>query len=561
MTSEGTRTREKVYIIGHKNPDTDSICSAIAYADIKNRTSQKVKYVAKRAGQINEETEYVLNRFGMQPPGYLSNIGTQVKDMDIRMSPEADKSMSLKNAWDLMMEKSIVSLPIRDREGQLEGLITIGDIAKTYMDTTDSYLLSRAKTQYKRIAETIGGTVIEGNEHGYFVNGKVMVGTANPEMLKAYVEEDDLIIMGDREEDHLQAIAQNVSCIIVGMGIEVTEKVIKLAHEREIIIIRSPYDTFTIARLINQSIPVKYIMKTDNLVTFSTEDFTDDIQNEMIKHRHRAFPVINKKGKCIGTISRRNFLDMHKKKVALVDHNEKDQAVDNIEKAEIMEIIDHHKLGSLETMTPISFRNQPVGCTATILYEMYGEQKLEISPTIAGLLCAAIISDTLMFRSPTCTLSDKMAAGALALIAGIDIEKFAREMFKAGSNLKDKSPEEIFYQDYKKFIAEGDINFGVGQISSMDTDELAVIKERLVPFMVSECGRHGVTRVYFMLTNIIEESTELLYYGDGSEEMAKIAFHMDPVDGAFDLKGVVSRKKQLIPALMEAAQAGQNDYN
>ena len=555
------KNQERIFVIGHKNPDTDSICSAIAYADIKNRTSQKVKYVAKRAGQINEETEYVLNRFGMQPPGYLSNIGTQVKDMDIRMSPEADKSMSLKNAWDLMMEKSIVSLPIRDREGQLEGLITIGDIAKTYMDTTDSYLLSRAKTQYKRIAETIGGTVIEGNEHGYFVNGKVMVGTANPEMLKAYVEEDDLIIMGDREEDHLQAIAQNVSCIIVGMGIEVTEKVIKLAHEREIIIIRSPYDTFTIARLINQSIPVKYIMKTDNLVTFSTEDFTDDIQNEMIKHRHRAFPVINKKGKCIGTISRRNFLDMHKKKVALVDHNEKDQAVDNIEKAEIMEIIDHHKLGSLETMTPISFRNQPVGCTATILYEMYGEQKLEISPTIAGLLCAAIISDTLMFRSPTCTLSDKMAAGALALIAGIDIEKFAREMFKAGSNLKDKSPEEIFYQDYKKFIAEGDINFGVGQISSMDTDELAVIKERLVPFMVSECGRHGVTRVYFMLTNIIEESTELLYYGDGSEEMAKIAFHMDPVDGAFDLKGVVSRKKQLIPTLMEAAQAGQNDYN
>ena len=555
------RNQEKIFVIGHKNPDTDSICSAIAYADIKNRTSQKVKYIPKRAGQINEETEYVLNRFGMQPPGYLSNIGTQIKDMDIRMSPEADKSMSLKNAWDLMMEKSIVSLPIRDREGQLEGLITIGDIAKTYMDTTDSYLLSRAKTQYRRIAETIAGTVVEGNEHGYFTKGKVLVGTANPEMLKAYIEPDDLIIMGDREEDHLQAIAQNVSCIIVGMGIEVSEKVIKLAHEREIVIIMSPYDTFTIARLINQSIPVRYIMKTDNLVTFSTEDFTDDIQNEMIKHRHRAFPVINKKGKCIGTISRRNFLDMHRKKVALVDHNEKDQAVDNIDKAEIVEIIDHHKLGSLETMVPISFRNQPVGCTATILYEMYGEQKLEISPSIAGLLCAAIISDTLMFRSPTCTLSDKMAAGALALIAGINIEQFAKEMFKAGSNLKDKSPEEIFYQDYKKFIAEDEINFGVGQISSMDSDELAEIKERLVPFMVSECGRHGVTRVFFMLTNIIEESTELLYYGEGSEEMARIAFNMEPKDGVFDLKGVVSRKKQLIPALMEAAQAGQNDYN
>ena len=554
------RNQEKIFVIGHKNPDTDSICSAIAYADIKNRTSQKVKYIPKRAGQINEETEYVLNRFGMQPPGYLSNIGTQIKDMDIRMSPEADKSMSLKNAWDLMMDKSIVSLPIRDREGQLEGLITIGDIAKTYMDTTDSYLLSRAKTQYRRIAETIAGTVVEGNEHGYFTKGKVLVGTANPEMLKAYIEPDDLIIMGDREEDHLQAIAQNVSCIIVGMGIEVSEKVIKLAHEREIVIIMSPYDTFTIARLINQSIPVRYIMKTDNLVTFNTEDFTDDIQNEMIKHRHRAFPVINKKGKCIGTISRRNFLDMHRKKVALVDHNEKDQAVDNIDKAEIVEIIDHHKLGSLETMVPISFRNQPVGCTATILYEMYGEQKLEISPSIAGLLCAAIISDTLMFRSPTCTLSDKMAAGALALIAGINIEQFAKEMFKAGSNLKDKSPEEIFYQDYKKFIAEDEINFGVGQISSMDSDELAEIKERLVPFMVSECGRHDITRVYFMLTNILEESTELLFYGEGSQQMAEIAFEKKPDGDAFCLPGVVSRKKQLIPAMMEAAQLMNSDY-
>ena len=554
------KKQEKIFVIGHKNPDTDSICSAIAYCDIKNRTTQDSKYIAKRAGQINEETEYVLNRFGVQPPGYLSNIGTQVKDMDIRLSPEANKSMSLKNAWDLMQENSIVSLPIREKDGTLEGLITIGDIAKTYMDTTDSYLLSRARTQYQRIAETIGGKVVEGNGHGYFIQGKIMVATANPDKMKEYVEENDMIIMGNREEDHLQAIEQNVSCIIVGLGIEVTEKVLKLAHEKDIIIISSPYDTFTISRLINQSIPVKYIMKTESLVTFNTEDFTDDIQDVMIKHRHRAFPVIDKKGKCIGTISRRNFLDMHRKKVVLVDHNEKDQAVDNIDKAEIMEIIDHHKLGTLQTMQPISFRNQPVGCTGTIMYQMYGEQKLEIPPKIAGLLCAAIISDTLMFRSPTCTLQDKMAAGALALIADISIEEFAREIFKAGSNLKDKSPEEIFYQDYKKFIAEGDVCFGVGQISSMDADELKEIKERLLPFMVSECGRHGVSRVYFMLTNIMEQSTELLFYGEGSEEMAVNAFKMQPENGTIYLKGVVSRKKQLIPPLMEAAQMSGSDY-
>ena len=548
------RNQEKIFVIGHKNPDTDSICSAIAYCDIKNRTSQKQRFVPKRAGQINEETEYVLSRFGVQPPGYLSNIGTQVKDMDIRMSPDADKSMSLKAAWDIMQENSIVSLPIRDKEGALEGLITIGDIAKTYMYTTDSYLLSRARTQYQKIAETIHGEIIEGNPHGYFIKGRVMVGTANPDKMKEYIEEDDMIIMGDREEDHLQAIAQNVSCIIVGLGIQVTENVVKLAHEKDIIIIASPYDTFTIARLINQSIPVRYIMKTDNLVTFNTEDFTDDIQDVMIKHRHRAFPVINKKGKCIGTISRRNFLGMHKKQVVLVDHNEVDQAVDNIEKADILEIIDHHKLGTLQTVQPISFRNQPVGCTGTIMYQIYGEQKLEIPPKIAGLLCAAIISDTLMFRSPTCTLQDKMAAGALALIADISIEQFAKEMFRAGSNLKDKSPEEIFYQDYKKFIAEGDICFGVGQISSMDSEELKEIKARLLPFMVSECGRHGVTRVYFMLTDIMTQSTELLFYGEGSREMAENAFKMEPQDDAFYLEGVVSRKKQLIPPLMEAAQ-------
>ena len=553
------KNQEKIFVIGHKNPDTDSICSAIAYCDIKNRTSQHQKFIPKRAGQINEETEYVLSRFGVQPPGYLSNIGTQVKDMDIRMSPDADKGMSLKAAWDIMQENSIVSLPIRDKEGALEGLITIGDIAKTYMDTTDSYLLSRARTQYQKIAETIDGEVIEGNPHGYFIKGRVMVGTANPDKMKEYIEEDDMIIMGDREEDHLQAISQNVSCIIVGLGIQVSENVMKLAHEKDIIIISSPYDTFTIARLINQSIPVRYIMKTENLVTFNTEDFTDDIQDVMIKHRHRAFPVINKKGKCIGTISRRNFRGMHKKQVVLVDHNEIDQAVDNIEKADILEIIDHHKLGTLQTVQPISFRNQPVGCTGTIMYQIYGEQKLEISPKIAGLLCAAIISDTLMFRSPTCTLQDKMAAGALALIADISIEQFAKEMFRAGSNLKDKSPEEIFYQDYKKFIAEGDICFGVGQISSMDSEELKEIKERLLPFMVSECGRHGVTRVYFMLTDIITQSTELLFYGEGSREMAENAFKMEPENDAFYLEGVVSRKKQLIPPLMEAAQMS-GDY-
>ena len=547
------KNQDKIYIIGHKNPDTDSICSAIAYTDIKNRTSQIHKYIACRAGQINEETEFVLNYFHVQPPHYMPNVGTQVKDMEIHITPDADEMMSVKQAWDLMRENQINTLPIKGDNGELKGLVTNSDIAGIYLDASDSYLLSDSRTQYKKIAETLNGQIITGNEHGYFVEGKILVGTASAQVMSEFIDENDMLILGDRVENLEQAIDLNVSCIIIALGLNISEEIIDKANKKDIVMISTQYDTFSICMLINQSIPVKAIMKKDDMIAFSTEDFTDDIQDTMIKKRHQSFPVINKKGKCVGTISRRNLMNMRKKKVILVDHNEIDQAADNIDQADIVEIVDHHKIGTLQTMVPVSFRNQPVGCTGTILYQLYGEQKLEIAPDIAGLLCSAIISDTLMFRSPTCTLQDKMAAGALALIADINIEEYAKKMFKAGSNLKDKMPEEIFYQDYKKFIAEGGLTFGVGQISSMDEEELMEIKDKLSSFLESEMVRHGVSRIFFMLTNILDESTHLIYCGNGSEDMVRTAFGVEPKDGAFYLKGVVSRKKQLIPARREAA--------
>ena len=547
------RGQKRVYIIGHKNPDTDSICSAIAYADIKNRTtSGKVKYVARRAGQINEETQYVLNRFGIEAPPYLGNVGTQVKDMDIRTSPDVNKHMPVRNAWNLMRENGIVTLPIKDENGTLEGLITIGDIAQSLM-CADNYTLGKARTQYLQIAQTLDARVVAGDEEGYFENGKVLVGALHPDRMKEYIGAGDLVILGNREEDHLKALEEKASCLVICLDSEVSERVLKAARQQKVTIIVTPFDTFTVARTINQSIPLRYLMRTENLVTFHTEDFTDSIQDVMVKNRHRAFPVISKHGKCIGTISRRNFLGMHKKEVILVDHNERSQAVDNIDSAQILEIIDHHKLGNIETMAPVMFRNLPVGCTGTIMYQMYNEARLEITPQIAGLLCAAIISDTLMFRSPTCTIHDKMAAGALALIADIEIESFAKEMFHAGSSLKDKSSEEIFYQDYKTFIS-GEQTFGVGQISSMEAEELGRIKEKLIPFMKSEYGRNGVSSVYFMLTNILEESTELIFYGENCDNLLEEAFHVKAQNRSVILPGVVSRKKQLIPALMEAMQ-------
>lgn len=547
--------QEKVYIIGHKNPDTDSICSAIAYADIKNRINNGngLKYVAKRAGQINEETEYVLKRFGVEAPGYLSDVGTQVKDMEIRETPGVPNSISIKDAWAIMKESSAVTLPITKEDGQLEGLITTGDIAKSYMDAHDNYFLSNAKTQYRSIANTVEGKVVTGNAHGYFMKGKVVIGAAHPDKLGEILEEDDLAILGDRHEDHLCAIEQNVSCIVVCNHAEVEADIKEAAERNECVVIQSPLDTFTVARLINQSIPVKHIMKKDHLLTFQTDDFTDNIKDTMVKNRHRAFPVVNKHGKYIGTVSRRNLLGMKKKQLILVDHNEKTQAVENIDAAEILEIVDHHRIGSLETLQPIMFRNQPVGCTATILYQMYVEKALEIKPSIAGLLCAAILSDTLMFRSPTCTPADKMAAGALAQIAGIQIEAFAKEMFSAGSNLEGKTTEVIFYQDFKRFTSDK-VNFGVGQISSMNEEELEALKKRLLPFMKHECGKNGISMVFFMLTNILEESSEIICFGDGSGKLVEESFNVKEENHGYFLPGVVSRKKQLIPAFIGTLQ-------
>ena len=544
--------QEVVYVIGHKNPDTDSICSAIAYADIKNRTGRN-KYIPKRAGQINEETEYVLNRFGVEAPGYLGDIGTQVRDMEIHKTQPADSHITIKRAWELMKESGAVTLPITNRDDRLEGLITVQDIAHYFMDSSDAYTMSKARTQYRSIADTLNGSILVGNEHGYFIDGKILVSAANPQALDDVAEENDLIIVGNREEVQLRAIRLGASCLIVTMGADVSEEVIAFARQNCCVIIQTPYDTYKTAQIINHSIPVKYLMKTNNLVTFHLDDFTDNTQAIMGKYRHRDFPVLDKKDRYIGTVSRRNMLNVNRKKVILVDHNEKSQAVDNIEQAEIIEIIDHHRIGSLETLNPVFFRNQPVGCTATILYKIYMENALEIPKHIAGLLCAAIISDTLMFRSPTCTKWDQDAAMQLASIAELDIETFAAEMFRAGSNLTGKAPEEIFYQDFKKFIC-GELVFGVGQISSMDAGELGEVRDKLKPIMQSECGKNGISMVFFMLTDIISESTELLSFGEGSERVINESFGTAVHGGSSYLPGVVSRKKQLIPKFMEHFQ-------
>ena len=549
--------RRRTIVIGHKNPDTDSICSAICYAALKSKITGN-EYVAGRAGHVNEETQYVLNYFHVEAPQLIESVKTQVKDIEIRATKGVDRNISLKKAWNLMQDAHVVTLPAVSEKGVLEGLITVGDITKSYMNVLDSSILSKAHTQYKNILETLEGAMVVGDENDYFDQGKVLIAAANPDMMEYYISEHDLVILGNRYESQLCAIEMEADCIIVCEGAAVSMTIRKLAQEHGCTVMTTPYDAYTAARLINQSMPIGHFMKTEDLITFEDSDCIDDVKEVMASKRHRDFPVLDKDGKYLGMISRRNLLGAKGKQIILVDHNEKNQAVDGLENADIQEIIDHHKLGTVETISPVFFRNQPVGCTATIVYQMYHENNVEIDKATAGMLCSAIISDTLLFRSPTCTPIDKMAATELAKIAEIDMDRYAADMFSAGSNLRGKSNDEIFYQDFKLFNS-GKTSYGVGQISSLNADELVELKERLLPFLKKPHEEHGVDMIFFMLTNILTESTSLLCEGEGAEALIRAAFHMeeagaDDEANVVELPGVVSRKKQLIPSIMIASE-------
>lgn len=543
---------EEIHVIGHINPDTDSVCSAIAYAAFKRQMTGK-NYTAKRAGQINSETRFVLQKFGVPEPEYLSDVRTQVFDIDVVQVPGVGSDISLKRAWEIMKEGGLATLPVVCKNGQLEGLITIEDIAKSYMDVYDSCIIAKAETPFRNLIETLEGEMIVGDPDEIIQSGKCLIAAANPDLMENYIEKDDIVILGNRYESQLCAIEMEAKCIIVCDGSLVSFTIKKLAESKGCFIIKTPYDTYTATRLVNQSMPIRYFMKQKALITFQRNDYVDDIRETMAKKRYRDFPIMDLNGSYYGMISRRSLLGARKKRLVLVDHNEVTQAVDGLDEAEVLEVIDHHRIGSLETMNPVYFRNQPLGCTATIIYQMYREQELEISREIAGLLCSAILSDTLIFRSPTCTETDKKAAYALAQIAGIEPESYAAEMFAAGSNLSAKTPEEIFYQDFKKFVVN-DVSFGVGQINSMTQKDLEDVRERMIPYMAKALTAHSIPMLFFMLTDILQGTTELLCAGNGAKELALEAFHLKDDTDQIILENTVSRKKQLIPALMQAIQ-------
>lgn len=569
-----SKRQKEIYVIGHKNPDTDSICSAIAYASLKNEIVSRLYqgesieqyhdflveenhkenvYVPVRAGQVNTETEYVLKTFEQEIPVFMNAIRTQVCDINIRRIAPITSDYSLKKAWETMRKLNTSTLAVTNETGFLEGLITMSDITGAYMSLLNNEILSEACTPITNILDTLNGELIVGNRDKVLTKGKLVVSTATLDVIDEYIHQDDLVILGNRYEAQLSAIENKASCIIICDGAKASRTICKLAEVNGCAVICTPYDTFTVTRTINQSIPVDYFMIKEGIIAFNQNDYVSDVKPTMVRLRHRDFLIVDDNYHYIGMISRRTLIGMDAKKVILVDHNEMEQAADGVDEAEVIEIIDHHKLGTVETIRPVKVRNEPVGCTATIVYEMYIENQIPISKSIAGILCSAIISDTLMFRSPTCTMMDQMVAEQLAEIAGIDMESHAMKMFEEGSQLSKKTEFEIFYQDYKKFNV-GDLYYGVGQITSVNRNELLNVQERLLAYMDVAMKDTNTSMVFFMLTDILKESTRLLFVGKEAKQLIENVFHQNAEENYIDLDGMVSRKKQLVPKIAEGLQ-------
>ena len=547
------QTAHKVVVIGHRNPDTDSICSAIAYAELKNKTSDLV-CEARRAGKMNQETEFVLKKFGVTPPRMCTDVNPKIRDVDYRQVAGIPGSTSLRKAWEIMRDQKIDTLPVTSEDNELQGVITVKDIATANMDLFDTGILAKSRTSYRNILETLGATMVVGSEDAECTTGHIRIGTATPEMLESNMEKGDIVILTNRYESQLCAIEKEASLIIICNGAKVGRTIQHIAAETGVAIMSAPCDTYAAGKLISQCAPISYYMTRDNIIKFTLVSPVADVTRVMAKVRHRYFPILDADGKYCGMISRRNIINLRKRRIILVDHNEATQAVEGFDQAEILEIIDHHRIGSLETSGPVYFRNQPVGCTATIVTQMYDENGMEIPPQIAGLLLAAILSDTLVFRSPTCTPLDEALAKRLAKIAGVDIDEFASEMFEAGEKLDGKTAEEVFLQDFKVFMC-GDIRFGVAQGSYMTRKNLTAAEALLKPYLEEARNKQNVEDIYMLLTDVPKEESVVICDGRYAAGVLTDGFEIQPgADGSWTLPGVVSRKKQFIPALMTAYQ-------
>lgn len=549
---------KKIMVIGHKNPDTDSICSAIAYSDLMNKVRDKrlksgygecdAVYEPCRAGVISAETAFVLDRFKFPIPRLCLDVHAQVSDLDIREETGIKPDTSIRDAWDLMRIRDISTLPVTDEDGSLKGVITVKDIAMANMDTLDARAFAKANVPVANILRTIDGKLISGDPDAVISSsGKVSIGASNPEAIEEFFEKDDILIVGNRYEALLCAVELGASLVITCMASGVSKTIEKIARENGCILICTEKDTYAVSRLINQSIPVGNYMKKD-VITFEPSAQIEDVKDVMGKVRYNYFPV-TEHNKVLGLISKRNLLSLQKKKLVLVDHNEKSQCVDGFDDAEIMGIIDHHRIGDIETTGPIIFRNVPVGCTATIITDMYHENGLTPPAGIAGLLLCAILSDTLCFKSPTCTHRDKVTAAELAELAGVDYEKLAEEMFDAGEDLTGKTADSVFRNDCKLLRNNG-LRIAIAQGTFNSPANLKKAEQMMKDYIGEVLENDKLDLAFYIATSIRDQSSDVIYAGNNAESVLKRAFETEGSEFGLKVKGLVSRKKQFVPSVI-----------
>jgi manganese-dependent inorganic pyrophosphatase len=544
--------KDVIYVTGHKNPDSDSICAAFSYAEFKNKTG-KLPAIPVRLGNVSQETQYILDYFGVEAPQLLKTVKLKVEDLEFDKITPVSPEISLKTAWTIMRDKNIKTLPVADENDHLLGVLAVSNLTSCYMDIWDNRILAKSNTSFENIVDTLSAKEIYVNTERKTFPGKIVVSAMKPESMKDHIEAGDIAIVGDREEVQDALLDLNISLLIITGSHTPTNKVIEKAKKSNISVITTPHDSFTASRLIVQSIPVGYVMIKDKLVTFSTDELVEDVKKVMIDTRYRSYPVISENGKVLGTVSRYHLISNYKKKIIQVDHNERSQSVDGLEEAEILEIIDHHRVADIQTSGPLYFRSEPIGSTSTIVGKCFFENGIRPSKQAAGLLCGAIISDTLLFRSPTCTPQDKSICLKLAEIAGINVEEFAKEMFKAGTSLKGKTVEQIFNQDFKPFGIE-DTRVGIAQVNTMDIEGFMPLKDEMLAYMNTKAKEANLDMVLLLLTDILNEGSQILVAGDRPEIVEK-AFNVKLENSTAFLDGVLSRKKQVVPPITAAVSS------
>lgn len=536
-----------VYVSGHRNPDTDSICSAIAYSYLLNATN-KYNAVPVRLGEISRETEYVLKRFGVEHPVLLKTVKQKVEDLNYDKVTVFSKDLTLKTAWFLLKQQNLKSAPILDEHGQLLGLLSTSNIIEGYMDQWDSEVLKKAKTPVENVIDTLEANVIYLNESLKVVEGDIHIAAMSGSEAKKRIHENDVVIVGgDRSDDLEELISVKPSLIVLTGSLTADENVVKKCEEQGISIISTPFNTYQTSQQIVQAIPVEYVMIKGDIKTFSTDDTLDYMKEVMSETRYRGYPVIDLNNRCVGSISRFALLKGLRKKVILVDHNERGQSIPGIEEADILEIVDHHRVADIQTVGPLLFRGEPLGSTATIVTKIFDELDVEMPSHIAGLLLGAVVSDTLLFKSPTCTPVDTKIAKKLAEIAGVDIQEFAMEMFKAGTSLVGKTVDEIFNQDFKKFSFDN-LQVGVAQVNSMDIEGFLPYKKDMLDYMNKFAEDNNLEFTLLLLTDIINANSEI-FVGGPRPELVEKAFNVQLTECQGTLAGVISRKKQVVPAI------------